>query len=160
MTLALTSAAFSMGDRMPVRFTGDGTDISPPMQWTDPPSGTREFALICDDPDAPTAEPWVHWLLYNLLPDVRNLPEGMVTSGTPRYPPGAAQGQNSWGRNHLGYRGPAPPRGHGMHHYHFKLYALDVALNLKPGIDKVDLLHAMDKHVIDQGDLVGCYERK
>ncbi len=159
MPLLLTSTAFAPGQSIPKQFTDDGKDISPPLEWNDPPANTKQFAVICDDPDAPTAEPWVHWVLYNIPPDTRTLPEGVPTTETLRHPEGAAQGCNSWGRNHLGYRGPAPPHGHGVHHYHFRLYALDAALNLKPGGDKSALLHAIDDHILAEAELIGTYRR-
>src|SRR5262245_30599126 len=159
MSIVLTSTAFSTGQPIPAKFTGDGKDASPALAWSDPLAGTKEFALICDDPDAPTPQPWVHWLLYNIPGDFRSLAEGLPASGALQQPPGAKQGCNSWGQTHLGYRGPAPPRGHGVHHYHFRLYALDALPNLKPGIDKLALVQAMQGHILDQGELIGTYQR-
>lgn len=112
------------------------------------PEGTRELALICDDPDAPSAEPWVHWLLYALPADSDGLAAG--ESG------GGVEGVNGWSRS--GYRGPMPPRGHGVHHYHF--YALDAPLDLGARASKVQLLRAMEGHVLACGELVGTYERR
>lgn len=160
MSITLTSTAFSQGEAIPRQYTGDGDDVSVPLSWTGVPHGTKQLALICDDPDAPTDEPWVHWLLYNIPPDVTSLPEGVPPAERPNQPQGAAQGQNSWpsGRT-IGYRGPAPPPGHGVHHYHFKLYALDAELNLEPGLSKSALLKALQGHIVAQGELVGTYER-
>jgi hypothetical protein len=160
MSISLTSSAFAEGQRIPKRHTGDGQDVSPALRWEGAPEGTRQWALICDDPDAPTPQPWVHWLLYNLPADLRELPEGVPAGSRLEKPFTAAQGRNSWssGRT-IGYRGPAPPPGHGVHHYHFKLYALDAELALNPGVDKSALLRAMDGHVLDQGELVGTYQR-
>ncbi len=157
MTISLESAAFAAGKPIPVDYTGDGKDRSPPLSWSDPPARTRSLALVMDDPDAPTEQPWVHWVLYSLPGDLRVLPEGLPTSATLKNPPGAEQGRNSW--NTTGYRGPAPPRGSGVHHYHFTLYALDAALDLELNLDKASLLEAIDGHVLARGELVGTYQR-
>ncbi len=160
-TIDVTSTAFANGQPIPQKYTGEGQDLSPPLAWKTAPAGTRQWALICDDPDAPTAEPWVHWVLYEIPGDVRSLPEGVDTAAKPRAPKGALQGLNSWtdGRK-IGYRGPFPPNGHGVHHYHFKLYALDAPLALKEGLAKKALLKAMDGHILATGELIGTYERK
>ena len=160
MKITVSSSAFAEGERIPGRFTGDGQDISPPLRWEGVPEGTKELALICDDPDAPTAEPWVHWVIYKLSAGLLELPQGLPDAARIERPVGALQGRNSWtsGRT-IGYRGPAPPPGHGVHHYHFRLYALDAELNVAPGIDKKSLLRAMDGHVLAEGELVGTYER-
>jgi hypothetical protein len=150
MTITVTSSAFENSQPIPKKHTGDGQDISPPLAWRDFPEEAKEFALICDDPDAPRAEPWVHWVLYKIPASVHSLDEGH--SG------GAVEGANDFGNR--GYGGPAPPRGHGVHHYHFKLYALDEPLALEPGATKKQLLDAMEEHILGQGDLVGTYERK
>jgi hypothetical protein len=157
MTISIRSAAFAGNARVPVRHTGDGEDVSPPIAWSNVPDGARELALICDDPDAPRADPWVHWVTYGIPASVTELPESVPTSEAPAQPSGALQGKNSWGT--VGYRGPAPPEGHGLHHYHFKLYALDQPLNLAPGTDKAALLAAMEGHVLAHGELIGTYER-
>jgi Raf kinase inhibitor-like YbhB/YbcL family protein len=159
LTLSLRSTAFAPDGALPRRHAGEGEDRSPPLSWGEPPDGTAGFALICDDPDAPTAEPWVHWLIYNIPAGARELPEGIAPVALPPTPAGAIQGVNSWGRGNLGYRGPAPPRGHGVHHYRFRLYALDAELALEPGIEKAALLTAMQGHVLAEGELVGTYER-
>ena len=107
------------------------------------------------------AEPWVHWVLYAVPAAVRSLPEGVKTSAQLSEPKGALQGKNSWpGGRTVGYRGPAPPKGHGVHHYHFKLYALDSELKLGAGLTKSELLNAIDGHILGVGELVGTYERK
>jgi Raf kinase inhibitor-like YbhB/YbcL family protein len=157
MGMTIRSDAFDDGRAIPPRHGEDGEDLSPPLSWSDPPEGTRELALIVDDPDAPRAEPWVHWVLYKIPPDVRTLPEGVPPSPTLTTPPGALQGKNSWGTG--GYRGPAPPRGHGVHHYHFRLYALDAPVRAEKGLDKRGLLSAMQGHILAQAELVGTYER-
>jgi Raf kinase inhibitor-like YbhB/YbcL family protein len=160
MTIAIRSSAFASGAVIPRVYTGDGQDRSPPLEWSQIPLAARELVLICDDPDAPTPQPWVHWLLYGLPPDIHSLPEGLPTTPTLTTPPGARQGRNSWRSGAvIGYRGPAPPPGHGVHHYHFRLYALDAPLGLAPGVDRQTLERAMAGHVLDQGDLVGTYSR-
>jgi hypothetical protein len=160
MSITMESLAFAQGGKIPKRHTGEGQDLSPALRWTGVPAGTRELALICDDPDAPTPRPWVHWVIYAIPGNVVELPEGVPPSPRLEQPAGAMQGRNSWSSGQtIGYRGPMPPPGHGLHHYHFKLYALDAPLYLKPEVDKEMLLDAMDGHVLAKGELVGTYQR-
>jgi Raf kinase inhibitor-like YbhB/YbcL family protein len=155
----LSSSAFKPGQPIPRRHTEDGEDLSPALAWSGAPQGVKEFALICDDPDAPTAQPWVHWVIYRLSPDLTGLPEGVPQVAKLDKPAGAMQGLNGWpGRDNLGYRGPAPPPGK-VHHYYFKLYALDRPLTLAPGASKTDLLRAIDGHMLGTAELVGTYKR-
>jgi len=154
----LSSSAFQQDQLIPRQYTGEGDDISPALTWTAPPDGTRELALIVDDPDAPTDEPWVHWVLYRLPPSATGLSE-RVAPALRSGPSGAVQGANSWPKG-IGYRGPMPPREHGVHHYHFRLYAIDSELKLEPGLDKNSLLAAMEGHILGVAELVGTYERK
>jgi Raf kinase inhibitor-like YbhB/YbcL family protein len=156
MTFALTSAAFKNNDRIPVKYTGEGADVSPPLEWGDPPANTKAFALICDDPDAPVGT-WDHWVMWNIPAVSRQLPENVAKTDRPADPPGAVQGRNSWPKT--GYNGPMPPKGHGTHHYNFALYALDAALDLKPGATKKELLMAMKGHVLGQAKITGTYSR-
>ncbi len=154
MNIQITSTAFANGQPIPAKYTCEGQDVSPPLQWTNAPSNTKSFALIADDPDAPVRT-WVHWVLYNLPATATELAEN-----TPRLaelPGGAKQGLNSWPR--LGYGGPCPPPSK-PHRYFFKLYALDASLDLKPGATKKDLLKAMEGHVLAEGQLMGTYQRK
>ena len=148
-SLTVTSSAFEPGKQIPRKFTGEGDDISPSLSWTGAPAGTKEFALICDDPDAPTPQPWVHWVLYDIPADRTSLAESSKGVGV--------DGTNSWPRE--GYGGPMPPSGHGIHHYHFMVYALDAPLDLGPGATKAVLLRSLEGHIIGQGELVGTYER-
>lgn len=157
-TLMVTSSAFAQGQAIPRQYTGDGQNISPPLSWSDAPPGTQEWALIVDDPDAPRPQPWVHWLAYGIPVHLQGLSEDVPKTERVAAPAGFVQGKNSWGR--IGYGGPEPPRGHGVHHYHFKLYDLDVPLNLPPGIEKQELLKAMNGHILAEGELIGTYERK
>lgn len=157
MTMTISSTAFADGAAIPARYTAEGKDVSPPLAWSGLPEGTVELAIVCDDPDAPRPEPWVHWVIYNVPASATGLDEGVPPSEKLASPPGAMQGKNTWPAT--GYRGPAPPPGHGTHHYHFKLYALDQDLPLAPGLTKDQLLAAMKGHVLDEAELIGTYER-
>lgn len=157
MSLVIRCQAFESGAAIPRRYTGDGEDLSPPLSWSGLPPETRELAMIVDDPDAPTPEPWVHWVIYKIPASVGQISEGVHARPNPTFPTGSLQGKNSWGS--VGYRGPAPPRGHGVHRYFFKLYALDAALDLTPGLDKPGLLKAMSGHILAHGELLGTYQR-
>lgn len=154
---ALESPAFAPGAPIPVRHTADGEDLSPELTWSALPPGTRELALIMDDPDAPREEPWVHWVIYGIAGDARGLPEGIAADENPQNLPGAAQGRNTWGT--VGYRGPAPPKGHGTHHYHSSLFALARPLSLQPGLDKEALLKALQGNILARAELIGTYQR-
>ena len=158
MEIKITSPAFANNQPIPRKYTGEGEDVSVPLRWSGAPRETREFALICDDPDAPQLEPWVHWLMYKMPGGTTELPEAVPPERTLQAPPGAMQGINSFKK--IGYGGPMPPKGHGVHHYHFKLYALNTSLTVQPGIDKKALLAAMKGAVIAEGEIVGTYERK
>jgi Raf kinase inhibitor-like YbhB/YbcL family protein len=155
---SLTSTAFRNGGTIPIEHTADGKDISPPLTISDLPEAIKELALICEDPDAPTSKPWVHWLLYKIPADTKVLSAAIPHSGQLTLPPGAMQGVNSFEGQVLGYRGPAPPRGR-PHHYHFRLYGLDAPLDLKPGLDKQGLLNAMQGHIEAETELIGIYHR-
>ena len=152
--MQLTSTAFSQGEPIPEKYTCEGKNISPPLRWSNAPSAAQSLALIVDDPDAPGGT-WVHWVLYDLPQTndtlLEDLPKSQYT------PQGAKQGLNDF--KHLGYGGPCPPPGK-PHRYMFKLYALDVALNLNPGATKRDLESAMEKHILAEGRLMGTYKRK
>jgi Raf kinase inhibitor-like YbhB/YbcL family protein len=152
--MEVTSTAFQEGATIPKQYTGDGRDISPPLRWSGAPDDRQSFALICDDPDAPRKEPWVHWVLFNLPADTHELPEAVPADETLTH--GAKQGMNDFGK--VGYGGPAPPRGK-PHRYHFKLYALDSMLNLKEGATKQQLEQAMKGHILASGQLIGDYGR-
>jgi Raf kinase inhibitor-like YbhB/YbcL family protein len=160
MKIELTSTAFQEGAKIPKKYTGEGQDVSPPLAWAGLPAGTRELALICDDPDAPTPEPWVHWVIYKIPPTAAVLLEGLPKTPTLTEPAGTLQGKNSWTSGQtVGYRGPLPPPKSGPHHYYFKLYALDAVLDLAPGATKAVLAKAMGGHVLGEGRLIGTYER-
>jgi Raf kinase inhibitor-like YbhB/YbcL family protein len=149
----LSSPAFGEGETIPRQHTGDGKDTSPPLTWNDPPANTKSFALICDDPDAPRGT-WVHWVLFNLPASTRDLPEGVLPS--PTLDSGAIQGTNDFGN--VGWGGPAPPKGK-PHRYHLKLFALDKTLDLSAGASKAQVVHAMQGHILAEGQLMGRYGR-
>ena len=153
MAFELKSQSFSQRGTIPQKYTCDGPDVSPPLNWTDVPEGTKAFALIADDPDAPM-KTWVHWVLYNLPGDVTELPEGVPASNT--IPHGASQGTNDFRK--IGYGGPCPPPGK-PHHYSFKLYALADKVNLPPGATKGQLLNVIEGHILGQAQLMGMYGR-
>ncbi len=155
MTLSLTSSAFAEGAAIPVRHTCDGPDVSPPLAWDGAPAGTKVFALIMDDPDAP-AGTWVHWVLYNIPATTSQLPEKVAKVETLDLG-GARQGRNDF--HSPGYGGPCPPPGP-AHRYVFKLYALDATLQLRSGAQKHDLEAAMQGHTLGVAQLVGTYARK
>ncbi|MHC4135841.1 MAG: YbhB/YbcL family Raf kinase inhibitor-like protein [Planctomycetota bacterium] len=149
--LTVRSNAFASGTRIPKRhaYEGEGENVSPALSWSGVPRKTRELALLCDDPDAPVEEPWVHWVLYRIPPAATGIPEGATAGGT--------AGKNSWGETAWG--GPMPPKGHGTHHYYFKVFALAVPLQLEAGATKQELLAAMQGHILAEGELVGTYSR-
>ena len=152
MDMKIESTAFQEGAAIPRKYTCDGEDVSPPLKWNDPPEGTRSFALISDDPDAP-AKTWVHWVMYNIPADARGLPENVPPNE--KLGDGTLQGTSDFGR--IGYGGPCPPSG--THRYYFKLYALDSVLALGPGATKQQLLDAMDGHVLVESVCMGRYQR-
>ncbi|QGU32144.1 YbhB/YbcL family Raf kinase inhibitor-like protein [Thermochromatium tepidum] len=156
MALVLKSDAFVDGGSIPLRYTCEGEDCSPPLRWENLPEGTRSLVLIVDDPDAPDpAAPrmvWDHWILYNIPPECGGLPEDAARTGLPA---GTREGINSWGRT--GYGGPCPPIG--RHRYFHRLYALDVCLADLGTPRKDDLLLAMDDHILGHAELVGTYQK-
>lgn len=155
--LEVHSSAFRDGAAIPKKYTADGADVSAPLNWSKVPALTKSLALIVDDPDAAGPSHWVHWVLYDLDPAVTALPENLPRKATLSEPVAARQGKNSW--KTIGYRGPNPPPGK-VHHYHFRLYALDAQLDVPAGATARQVLVAMRHHVIAQGDLVGTYQRR
>lgn len=150
--MEVKSSAFENNGLIPAKYTCDGENISPPLQWEGAPEGTKSIALICDDPDAPMGT-FVHWVLYNLPADAKELAENMPADK--KLPNGARQGITDFRK--IGYGGPCPPSG--THRYFFKLYALDTKLDLAARATKSQLLRAMDGHILGQGELVGKYKR-
>lgn len=150
--MKISSSAFKEGQKIPLKYTCDGQDVSPPLEWDSAPGGTKSFALICDDPDAPGGT-WVHWVIYGIPPEMKALGESVRP--VRELERGLRQGKNSWPK--IGYGGPCPPGG--THRYYFKLYALDTALNLGPGASKEQLLAAMKGHILEEAHLMGTYQR-
>ncbi len=153
MAVQLTSSAFKEGEGIPHEYTCEGQDVSPPLRWNSPPPRTRSFALIADDPDAPVGT-WVHWALFNVPADERELPEGVPTEEA--LPKGAHQGLNDFRR--VGYGGPCPLPGK-PHRYFFKLYALDTTLNLPARDTKAQVLKASKGHILGKAQLMGRFGR-
>jgi Raf kinase inhibitor-like YbhB/YbcL family protein len=151
-TMEIKSSSFNHEDMIPAKYTCDGQNISPPLAWSGAPKETKSFALICDDPDAP-AGTWVHWVIFDIPPNVNFLPEKVAKQeeivGLGK------NGKNSSQR--YGYDGPCPPGG--THRYYFKLYALDTMLNLNTGLSKEELLKAMKGHVLAEAQVMGRYKR-
>lgn len=150
----LSSPSFQNNQAMPAKYTGEGHDASPSLKWEGAPPATKSHALICDDPDAPGGS-WVHWVIYGIPAGTAELPESVPKTDVAG---NAKQGMNDFGK--VGYGGPMPPCGHGMHHYHFRLFALDTELKLAPRVTRRQLESAMKGHVVAQIELVGTYQRE
>ena len=150
--MKVTSSAFSPLGAIPAKHTGEGKDISPALSWSEAPDGTKSFAVICHDPDAPLVSPgsygFVHWVLYNLPGSTNGLEEG-TSEGT--------AGKNDFGKT--AYGGPMPPEGHGPHHYYFWVLALDTSPDIEPGLTLWELLERIEPHVKAMNRLVGTYQR-
>lgn len=147
--LQITSPAFGNLDKIPKRYAGGVENLSPPLEWSKVPEGTKELALLCFDPDAPYTYGYTHWVMYGIPPEVNCIAEG---EGKQAF----IEGINSGGGQ--GYTGPDPPPGNGPHHYYFWLYALDTRLNLKSGLTREQLLDVINDHITVQARLVGIYE--
>ena len=145
--LEITSPAFDNHRAIPDRHTTNGENISPPLEWTGVPEGTKSFAVVCHDPDAPLVDGWDHWVAYGIDGDATGLPEGAADITVGPHTGGDA-----------GYSGPAPPPGHGTHHYYFWVYALNEDLDLEPGLSRRELLAAIEDSVIEQARIVGTYK--
>lgn len=154
MSLELTSDAFMNGQSIPAKYSCTGKNISPALAWNEPPAGTQSFALIMDDPDAPMGT-WVHWVLFNIPANARNLQEDLPVTGKNVDPNAIYVGKNSWGDTRYG--GPCPPSG--THRYYFKLYALDTTLSLLPGATKEQLRKEMEGHILAQSELMGTFSK-
>ena len=152
MTIKISSPAFQNGGMIPQKYTCDGVNLSPPLEWSGVPENALSLALINDDPDAPVGT-WVHWVLFNLPPSVSSLAENVPP--LEKLDNGGIHGKNDFGK--LGYGGPCPPSG--THRYFFKLYALDTKLDFAPGARKDQLLKAMKGHILAEGELIGAYKR-
>jgi hypothetical protein len=158
-TFVVESPTMRTGEMMPREYSPDGRNVSPPLTWSGLPAGTRQIAVICQDHGAGNPPPWVHWIIYNIPGTAAVLPEAIPFDESQPMPPGlegAVQGSNGWGLDM--YRGPAPP-GTSLHHYHFAVFALDAELDLPPGLDRDELLDAIEGHVIGQGSMTPHYRR-
>jgi Raf kinase inhibitor-like YbhB/YbcL family protein len=151
-SLQLTSSSFETDAAIPAKYTCDGEDASPALAWNDPPAATKGFALVMDDPDAPN-KTVVHWVIYDIPAATRKLPEGVAKD--PKLTDGSLQGKNSHGK--IGYSGPCPPHGV-VHHYFFKLYALDKSTGLKAGASKAQLEVAIKGRILGKAQLIGRFE--
>jgi hypothetical protein len=152
--MQLTSSAFGNGKTIPQRYSGEGENISPPLDWTDMPVGTKSFALVMEDPDAPLMT-FTHWVIYNLPAFANSLPENVPTTET--LPDGSVQGKNTLQKT--GYIGPSPPTKK-PHRYYFKLFALDTKLALDGRASKNELLDAVEGHVLAEAELMGIYQKQ
>ncbi len=151
--MQLSSSSFASGGGIPAKFTGVGEDVSPALSWSDYPDGTKSFAVLCHDPDAPKISPqgqygFVHWVLYNIPGDVTELPEGVSDFTV---------GSNDFGR--VGYGGPMPPEGHGKHHYYFMILALDCLPELPQGLSLWELLERVEPNILGINRLIGTFVR-
>ena len=152
--MRLTSASFREGEPIPPEHSRDGADSHPDLAWSGEPGETRSFALVCEDPDAPRGT-WIHWVLFNIPETVKEIASG-VAKGE-KHPSGGVHGKNDFGE--LGWGGPAPPKGHGVHRYVFRLFALDTRPGLPVGASHSDLESAMQGHVLAEATLTGTYRR-
>lgn len=155
-SLEVRSPAFQAGGPLPKRYTMEGENLSPPVIWIGLPPETEEVVLICEDPNSPSQEAFVHWIVHGLRPD-QIIPEGVEHGVAPPELEGAFQGKNSKGE--IGYTGAMPPRGHGLHHYHFQVFAINKRLNITEPIDRDSLVRAMAGYAIGCGVFIGTYER-
>jgi len=159
-TITVSSSAFEHHGMVPLAYSAYGDNTVPSISWSDLPEGTQQLALVMDDPIAPTPQPFVHWVAYNIPADADGLPEGLTreaevdVSGLE----GMINGVN--GLRQTGYFGPRPPKDGKLHAYHFRIYALDSELDLPAGLNKAELLEAIDGHVLATGMLMGHYEEK
>lgn len=149
----IKSSAFNADGNIPSKFTCQGADISPALEWNGAPEGTKSFALLVHDPDAPRSGGFTHWVAYDIPPDAKNLPENVAKGGS--LPGGGTQGKNDFGKS--GYNGPCPPSG--THRYYFRLYALNRTLDLRPGASKEELEKAIRGHVLAEAELMGKFSK-
>ena len=154
MEIQVFSKAFSEGEVIPVQYTCDGDNVSPPLLWGSIPKDTQSLALICEDPDAPSGI-FTHWVIFDLAPLVSGLPEAVPTTAT--LEEGGTQGANDF--KQIGYGGPCPPPGN-PHRYFFRLYALNAKLQLPSGVTRQELTHTMRGHILAEGHLMGTYQRR
>lgn len=147
--MKITSPVFKNNENIPAKYTCDGENVNPPLEISEVPEGAKSLVLIVDDPDATRGYTWLHWTVWNILPDTKEIAENSV-------PVGAAEGKTDFGKP--GWRGPCPPIG--RHRYFFKLFALDVILDLSHGASLNELQKAMEGHILDKTELIGLYSRE
>lgn len=155
--LVIEADGLTQGGPLPARYAKDGDDASPPIRWSGVPDTARDMVLLCEDPDAPLPAPFVHWVVYRISPAWGSLPEGLAKEAIPDASSFVLQGKNTLRKP--GYTGAAPPIGHGVHRYHFQLFALDEHLKLEAGATRDEVVRAMEGHVVAKGELVATYER-
>lgn len=151
--MKITSTVFKNEAMMPAKYACDGDNVSPPLAFSGLPPQTLSLALIADDPDAPSGT-WVHWVIYNIPPSTKELEENIPIKEA--LPDGSFQGKNDFKK--IGYRGPCPPSG--THRYFFKVYALNIKVDLPPGATKRELLAKMEGHILEEGSIMGKYMRR
>ncbi|MBL8877666.1 MAG: YbhB/YbcL family Raf kinase inhibitor-like protein [Phycisphaerales bacterium] len=156
MSITLTTPAFKPGERIPRDNTGYGEDKSPRLEWSAPPDGTKELAIVFDDPDVKRPGGFVHWVIYKIPPNTRSLPEALTRDEKPAEPAGAVQGRNDFRK--IGYYGPLTPPGP-PHHYTFRIFALDTVIDLPAGATKKQLMEKIEGHVLAGGELVGLFQK-
>ena len=167
--IIVESVAFKDGETIPDDYTSVGKNVSPPLSWSGAPATTRQFALVCHDPDAPLPGGFTHWVIYKIPAAAKGVPEAVPAGASVTAPAvaGAIQGANGFSAfarrggppPEPSYRGPAPPAG-APHHYHFTVYAIDGAVDLQAGLDRNALLKAIEGHIVGQGEIIGLYQRK
>jgi Raf kinase inhibitor-like YbhB/YbcL family protein len=161
-TISVTSPTMKTGETMPRDYTPDGKNLSPPLQWSGAPAGTRSFAVFCEDHAVGNPPPFVHWVIYNIPGTATGLPEGIPIDPAAPMPAeiaGATQGITGFGRARAIYRGPAPPPGT-PHHYRFVVYALNADEKLPPMLNRAQVLERIKGAIIGEGEIVPIYERK
>lgn len=157
-SLEVSLATFKNNGTIPLAQTAYGQNISPALSWAGAPKNTKTFALLAEDPDASSPKPFIHWLVANIPANENHLPQNLPPAEVLKSVGGAVQGAGSSGQ--VGYFGPKPPAGSGVHHYHFQVFALDEQLKLPPRFDRQTLLNAMQDHVLAKGQIIGTYEQK
>jgi len=143
--MKIESPSFRNNEMIPSKYTCDGANVNPPLLISGTPEDAKSLVLIVDDPDAPS-KTWVHWVVWNIDPNTKEIPENTI-------PEGAVEGMTDFGKQ--GYGGPCPPSG--IHHYHFKIYALDITISLDSSASVVDIKEAMQGHILDSAELIGLY---
>ncbi len=151
-SFSLTSSSFENSGYIPLKFTCDGDDVSPELKWSNPPAGTKSFVLLTDDPDAPGGT-WVHWVVYKIPVSVTSFEENVNISSI-----GAVNGKNSFSSDNLKYRGPCPPDDGKIHHYHFKIFAVDIDTDFESGLTETEIMNKITGHILGTSEIIGLYK--